>query len=425
MQTRPKTGDNRSLVESDQTGVACKSMTWNRRITPYRRGWVAALLVVICLGAWLTAYRAQPRHEGISARAWLEDLVRPDRDRKAAAADAFQAMGAAAVPGLAKALNRRESPVRRALQWATANLATIDLDIVPAAQYRIEALNALARMGATARPAVPALLGVLEDGPDPPEARAIQAILTAMDADMIAELLPVLERTEDLQVVRVTLATWNELLSPALVRADVLTAVRSRAIGYLAWSDDQVVIAAVSVLGRLKTEGATAIPHLIEVLRTPSRTTGPVAEQVVLALGRIGCEPGLVVPVLAGCLSEEDPRLRIRAVTALAMFGPEAAAAAPALEQALADADPYVRGRAALALGQLGTAAAPAVSGLAAALSDQDESVQVAVIEALGAIGPQARPALPQLHRAWSNKQSGLGHQVRAALKRIETDSLE
>jgi hypothetical protein len=402
-----------------------KARLW--RIVWVRCRWVTlvAMLAGIGFGTWLDQHVAQPRHHGITARSWLEELVQPQRERSEPAIEAFLSMGADAVPVLAQALGRRDSPVKQALQWGTTKLGTSRMKLIPAAEYRRSALDVLCRMGPVARGAIPAVLRMLEQGVDRQDAHQIQSVLTAMDADMIATLLPVAEGTNDILVVRVVLGCWNQLLLGAVVEPAVLAAVRSQTIRFLESTDDHVVLAAIGVLGRLGSTGAPAIPDLIKVLSTPGCSTGPLAEGVVLALGRIGSDPDQVVPVLAGCIAGGDAGMRIRALAALERFGSEAGAAVPALEEALADIDPYVRGRAALALGHMGAVAAGALDGLTAALSDQDESVQVSVIRALGAIGPNARPAVPQLHRAWSNKQSGLGGHVLAALARIETEDQE
>jgi hypothetical protein len=374
---------------------------------------------------WMVTYEPQPRHEGITARVWLEELVRPERARKEAALRAFLAMGSEGGPVLAEALSRRDSLVQRVLQWGTVKLGTIQPGWIAPATYRKESLEVLRRMGPEARSAVPAVIRALAQGIEPGEAQAFQEILTSMDAAVLRELLDVVRQTEEILVIRVVLATWKELLANGVLEADTLVAVRSSAIGFLTSTDDPVVMEAVGVIARMRSEGAAAIPHLIQVFQRPGRTTGPVAERIVLTLGRIGAEPHRVVPVLMKCVVGGDTRVRVAAVQALGAFGAEAEEAVPVLEHALGDADPYVRGRAALALGQIGAAAVPAVGGLASALSDQDESVQVAAIEALGAIGPGARQAVPQLYQAWSNKQSGLGRHVLAALERIEADVVE
>jgi hypothetical protein len=383
------------------------------------------MLACIPCWTWLDHHGTQPRHQGLTARSWLEELVQPQRERSEPAMEAFLSMGADAVPVLAEALGRRDSPVKRALEWGTSRLGTLRVGFIPAAEYRRSSLNALRRMGPDARGAVPAVLRLLERGIDLQEAQQIQAILTAMNADVIAGLLPVAEGTDDLLVVRVVLACWDQLLVRAVLDPVVLAAVRSQTIRFLESTDDHVVLAAIGVLGRLGTNGAPAIPDLLQVLSTSGRTTGPLAEGVVLALGRIRSDPDQVVPVLAACIAGGDAGMRIRALAALEGFGSEAGAAMPALKEALADIDPYVRGRAALALGHMGAVAAGALDALTAALSDQDESVQVSVIRALGAVGPDARSAVPQLHRAWSNKQSGLGRHVLAALARIEAEDQE
>jgi HEAT repeat protein len=444
------------------------------------------LVGLLCAFGLLRFQGVEARHDGKPLSWWLEELVRPEQDRVRAASAALVNMGPEAVPVLARAVGRRDSWLKSWMHRELAKVKPFDAPWVPAAHYRLRALEVLAGMGPEAKAALPSVTALLQYGAATQEEVRIHAILVGIGCEVIPELVPILQRTTHAQPFRVVLSAWDELLGDITLEPEVLSFVRTEAIRGLSSVDARVVIAATRVLARLGTEADAAIPELVQVLRKPGWAVGVVAESVVFALGRIKGDPGRVIPVLTECLETGDARLRIEAAKALGMFGcsAEAAVAAltralwspddeafasvadalgrigagaqesgpalmqglgheqpfiralaaisltrvqadpemlvPALARALGDPDPYVRGRLAWALGELGAAAAPAVDRLAETLWDQDESVQVAAIEALGAIGTQALPAVPHLHRARSNKQSGLGRHVLAALARIE-----
>jgi HEAT repeat protein len=111
------------------------------------------------------------------------------------------------------------------------------------------------------------------------------------------------------------------------------------------------------------------VSALLETLRDKARG---VAARAAHALGKIGEDPGTVIPHLVEFLEVSPCR---SVVEGLALFGPAAQAAAPALCRALKDES--VRVDAAYALASIGPAAIP---GLREALQDEDENVRMAVV---------------------------------------------
>ena len=103
------------------------------------------------------------------------------------------------------------------------------------------------------------------------------------------------------------------------------------------------------------------------------------------ALVKTGTGQSAFARLLDG-LKEDDPALRVEAVTLLADLGKGRDEAMPALVRALGDPDAEVRGAAADALGGIGRPARPALPALWPLLRDPDEGVRDRVSRAVRAI---------------------------------------
>jgi HEAT repeat protein len=92
------------------------------------------------------------------------------------------------------------------------------------------------------------------------------------------------------------------------------------------WTEQE---AAADALGRI---GPSAIPQLIELLKSPEPDVRLIAAQV---LARMGSDAKDAVPHLIPLLKDRDERIRKAAARTLGRIGPDAAAAVPELMQAL------------------------------------------------------------------------------------------
>jgi len=92
------------------------------------------------------------------------------------------------------------------------------------------------------------------------------------------------------------------------------------------WTEQE---AAADALGRI---GPSAIPQLIELLKSPEPDVRLIAAQV---LARMGSDAKEAVPHLIPLLKDRDERIRKSAARTLGRIGPDAAAAVPELMQAL------------------------------------------------------------------------------------------
>ncbi len=168
-------------------------------------------------------------------------------------------------------------------------------------------------------------------------------------------------------------------------------------------TDQGLVIAAASALGRIGGSGLTA---LAEALRDGERAPGIPARilrlfrrrqpfapfPIVHALGEAGPEAGAHAADVARLLRHSDFGTRADAAQALAKMGPAARAAVPALTDLLGDEQSFNRSYAARALGAIGPAARGAVERLRECLEDEEHTVRDSARDALDAIGGAEDP---------------------------------
>jgi HEAT repeat protein len=184
-------------------------------------------------------------------------------------------------------------------------------------------------------------------------------------------------------------------------------------------SDQYVRSVAVDCLGRFGRKAQPAIPALVQLLRTPDRSTAGVPE----TLGRIGPP---AVPALLECLKDQDKGVRSLAVSALWHMGSEAEAAIPALIEVMRDKkarSPWGssdREQAARALEHMGPRAKAAVGLFAAIIQDESEEayLRVTCMQILPTLEAAPKDVVPALLTA--AKDANLRGTALSALSRID-----
>jgi len=253
-------------------------------------------------------------------------LADPDRQVRLEAARALERIG----PGCTEA-------VVRCLQHADPSV-------------RVGAIIVLARFGADAKQAVPALTECLVD--------------------------PVVEvRFVATKALR-TMGREAQTAAPALSR--------------LLADPDRIV--RMNSADALEAIGAAAVPPVAEMLVSAPDAAARMAAADVLR--RIGAEAGAAVPALAGAMKDPAAEVRNAAAQALRAIDRASLPAAAALGAALNDPDRTVRLSAAGALERLGTAGLPHVT---AQLSSDDWQTRVLALRVIEVYGPEAQSAAPVL----------------------------
>ena len=246
---------------------------------------------------------------------------------------------------------------------------------------RYQAIEALTRIGPTARRSALALVSQLEKSGGG-MAFDLPAALALARVDGPAAVQPLMRLiVEGDPQVRLSSVQALAAAGPAAIES-LASLVKNE--------DPRVRGAALRALAKLSTGRTEALPALREALKSDDPDLRFIA---VEALGRLG--PGPDAERLTGLLPDPEPAIAVEAAAALARSPGESAGPAVAVLLAAAD-DRYhsERLRAIEALGALGPLAAPAVSTLTRAAGEEG-LVHTRAIAALGRIGPAARSPYP------------------------------
>jgi HEAT repeat protein/S1-C subfamily serine protease/DNA-directed RNA polymerase subunit RPC12/RpoP len=158
--------------------------------------------------------------------------------------------------------------------------------------------------------------------------------------------------------------------------------------------DSEVRACGARALGKMGPRAKAALPALMEAFKG---TDNALRRAAIGALASLGAEAKTAVVAFSDALGDSDVEIRKQAAAALAKIGPEAKPAAEALAKVVVDPDKEVRKNAVKALGAIGVGTKPVVSALVQALKGEDKELRIDVAAALAAIGPPAKDAVPYL----------------------------
>jgi HEAT repeat protein len=318
--------------------------------------YAAAIAVLAALAAtgWFVWHTREPRYEGRAVSYWVEQLLHDNSKAR----EALRNIGPAAVPALARVVNRRRSRFWAHLEtWRPKLPAFIARRIPNRALDQLlqeRAIDVLYEFGPAAAPAVPALLGV--------------------DA---------------------SLNDFIGLGSAGLAHATLLqigTAGLPYFIEALKSGDPNIRAKAASYIGHLGPPGGAAAPVLAKALNDSSPT---VRSSAVTALGQIGPPAGAAFPELKAALSMYDDSFRLAVIDALWKIGRESATTVPILIRILSDPRNPNRAGAATLLGELGPAARAAMPALTNVLTEEFSYTRVKAEEALRRMNVQPAATAP------------------------------
>jgi HEAT repeat protein len=324
-----------------------------------RRGLVAVLLVAITVAvAWFAGPLIEPSYQGRSLHAWLKDLdgqhPGPKND---AAIEAVRHIGRDAVPEIISLLESRDSSLRqRFLKWFSDH-HVVKLAYTPVLEDHHRAVLACNAIGPEAKPAIPALIALLNDG--------------------------------DYQ------RRYPGYVGAALGRIGPEAVVPL--IGSLTNSDFKVRTEVATSLGHFRTSGPIVVPALIRCLQDSSTHVRAIA---AYSLALIAQEPTTAVPALVGVLGDANLYVRRNACRALGEYKEQAQSATAPLFAALEDSDPTIRATAAISLARIESHNDATIEKLMPILIEQLQDIRGytnEAIQALGECGSRGRPAEPAL----------------------------
>ena len=270
-------------------------------------------------------------------------------------------------------------PVDMGLGWGKCDIPQLIAALRdPDAALRLAAAEAVDRFGPRARDAIPALVQALGDRSD--VVRTAAAVSLGGFGPLAKAAVPALRLLlrDAGAAVRLSAA---EALARIKPRKECVPNLLEGLRGQNGFMSDRTVRA----LGFLGSHAEAAVPDLIEWI-PESGLSWDLHEPVAAALIRIG---PTAVPFLVEVLRSDSPRVRAAAAAILGRIGPRAAAAVPALVTALRDGEPEVRKEAAAALTRIGRETAAALPVLLAMDPDDWKAT-----EALGRVGAAAVPPL-------------------------------
>jgi HEAT repeat protein len=351
-----------------------------------RRLFCFALMAVCCLP--LCTGGAQE----VDVQTLVEQLASPDRETARGALDQLAKLGAEAapaVPALTEALSSTEPHV---VAYAAIALGRIGKPAEPAAEALVDAAfssNAVVRRVA---------MGALKAIRPAPEIfqPAIERILLEGDAGVIVPALETFAEFAEEGVPRLReflkkprIAYWGAVLA-----ADIGPAAAAAVPELTALLDDQepeVRIQTLVALGEIGPQSAPAVAEIVKLLESDSITGTRYA--AAFALGRIGQKSDEVNHALVEAAREDDPTLKTLSLWALAKINPDQERvvryAAETIVSMLSDENPQVRSAAVRALVDFEGHADVVAPALVALLKDGDPAVVGNVLDALASIGPK------------------------------------
>ena len=341
-------------------------------------------------------------------------------------------------------------------------------------QVRRRAIQVLARFGAKAKRAAPALVGLLTDPQFEVHTAADQALVQLGD-DAVPALSAGLRDTQpgNRQVLLATLARCGPKGVPVildLLKKDDSNFVRANAaealgqertpgpevvqglIQALSDLEEGVRGGAADALGQLGPEAKAAIGPLIVVSQDDRDAFS--RKRAADALSRIGAATrasldGLAAamhdqnpaarkkvidavvnpevlwpdeaPLLVAALKDPDALVRLDAVNLSTAAANQGSGAIPLLRQALGDSSPDVRSAAIVSLGQLKNDATDAATELGRPLMNADPAVRLEVIQSLESLGTAGLPGLVQ---ALADSYSVISDQAGKAIVRLGKDAV-
>jgi HEAT repeat protein len=365
-----------------------------------RRGiWAAVLLVAITFAvAW---FGREPSYQGRTLHAWLQNLdPQHPGPKNDAANEAVRHLGRDAVPEIVNLLESRDSSLKQKfLKWLSDH-HVVKSPYTSVLENYPRAVHACYVIGPEAKPAIPALMALLNDHSyHQRHFGTIEAALGRIGPETIVPLIGSLTNSDMFVHWGVASSLANDF-------------------------DPRNNIAA-----QCRSSAPIVVPAMLKCLQ---HNAPQVRSAAARALGNIGQQPATVIPALLGMLAgEKEPLARCAACLAIGQFKQQAQSATVPLFGALADADPYVRGTAAIALARIEPANSATVQKVMPFLIEdltgiQGSNVQYPLnfqspaIEALGECGSQARPAVPALLECLSTTPSYMQEDIAKSLKAID-----
>jgi hypothetical protein len=336
--------------------------------------WLLALLALLALVAARRMHRPEPTYVGRPLSWWLHDEA-ASALRHRTSDEVLSQAGPDLVPYLIEQLERRDSSAGQSLQSLVGllpgPLAARFPAPLPAAWTHAAAVEWLDRLGSAASPAVPALIGVLDESP-----------CTDSAAQVLGRIGPA------------AVAAVPDLIRLATGTNSSFAACR----------------ALVQIGGYSSNDVALLSAHPASAVNLTGRVGSHLLAGDTNAAMRLLADTAI------------SPGIRIYAWQLLKDFGPQADGEAPRLVSLLGEPNALAREEGANILASMGPAATPVAFALIESLRQEKEVVpRRAMIHALAVIGPGASNAIPVLKYYLHGDDELTIAAAREALERIRS----
>ncbi len=312
---------------------------------------------------WFVLRQHEPAFQGKSLSIWLERAF-PSRGFYSGvppreAADAMAGIGTDGLPVLLRFVAAKDTTGRRVLAQFAHEFPFLHL---PNQEHRAEkATWAFEVLGPKARPAIPALVRLLNDKDTLVRINAACALGALGEAapEAVPALIDVLSRSSGPapQAAALRDAAANALgrigsaALPAIPHLAALTNVLSAELALIKIKGDSLLpflqrlndrsdvgqwVRAARLAADLGTNAEPAIPALLSALNSTNRS---IQQQSCYALSRIHQRPELCIPALIVLLDSPAPETRYTALIGLHAFGSEAKPAVPAIIRMIQQSD--------------------------------------------------------------------------------------
>ncbi|MDB6111320.1 MAG: repeat protein, partial [Pedosphaera sp.] len=248
---------------------------------------VVLRIAVLCGLGWLVFRSREPVYHGKTLSHWLGIYTSPPRNAFARreAEDAVRHIGTNAIPTLLRMLRAKDSGFTASLIRSLSRQQLLKIRFTGALERNMQAMNAFATLGATAKEAVPELI-----------------------------------RIHDQNI------SWDSRWATVFALGGIGPAAKE-AIPLLLHgmpnADQSIRFATVRALGQIHAEPALVVPVLTDRLQDGDPEVRVVAAS---ALGQFGADARPAIPTLRAWLTDKDSRMREAVTSALQQIDPEAAA---------------------------------------------------------------------------------------------------
>jgi HEAT repeat protein len=335
------------------------------------------LFVAIVVGMidWLVLRTREPAYHEKSLSVWLREAYEPGRVNPEIET-AIRQIGTNALPRLLSLVKAKDSAFKRTLLTLLRRQSLIVIRMQSEEERHGMAMAGFQVLGPTAKPAVPALINLLNDGEDF-DVRSSAAFCLGAIGPTAQEAVPELTHCLSNAIsvpysgyggvgfLKERAATALGFMGPAaqpaipiliLATNDERWYVRNAAQATLMRLRGESVLPLIEELkdtsdpirwyeramlvSDFRTNAEPAIPYLIDALGTSNDI---ILGHAALALGKIRREASVCVPALISLLSSPSVSTRQKSLYALGEFAAAAREAVPAITRCLGDSDSWVR----------------------------------------------------------------------------------